>query len=122
MSPITPLAASSSLKSTEATENSATQPAWGGAICDTPEDFAKHAARFYNSEESWSSASKLGLALYHAFEDDNDSETLADRVAIIASDVNAHRKALFLQGLLWHQTLNASKYMSQWIEAKNQNL
>ena len=122
MSPITPLAASSSLKSTEATENSATQPAWGGAICDTPEDFAKHAARFYNSEESWSSASKLGLALYHAFENDKESETLAERVAIIASDVNAHRKTLFLQGLLWHQTLNASKYMSQWIEAKNQNL
>lgn len=95
---------------------------WGGAICNTPEEFAKHAARLYSSEEDWSSASKLGLTLFNAFEGAKENETLSERVAIIATDVDAHRKTLFLQGLLWHQTLNASKYMSQWIEAKNQNL
>ncbi len=105
----------------EETENSATQPTWAGAICDTAEDFANHAIKLYNSEEDWSSASQLGLVLLSAFENDKESESLAERIASIAKDVDAHRKTLFLQGLLWHQTLNASKYMSQWIEAKNQN-
>ncbi|MBQ4829715.1 glycosyltransferase [Alteromonas sp. MMG017] len=116
------LTSNTSLDITEEAANSPTQPAWGGAICDTAEDFAKHAVRLYNNEEEWALASKLGVALFNTFEDDKESETLAERVSIMASDVEAHRKHLFLQGLLWHQTLNASKYMSQWIEAKNQNL
>ncbi|MDO6567528.1 glycosyltransferase family 4 protein [Alteromonas sp. 1_MG-2023] len=97
-------------------------PVWGGTICETAEDFAVNAARLYNNQSEWALASQTGLNLFHDYENDKEVETLAELTASIAKDVNSHRSSLFLQGLLWHQTLNASKYMSQWIEAKNQNL
>ena len=94
---------------------------WGGAVCDTSEAFAEHAQRLYTDKQQWLDASECGLALFEQYNQETESETLDNKILALANNINAHRDSLFLQGLLWHQTLNASKYMSQWIEAKNRS-
>jgi hypothetical protein len=49
-------------------------------------------------------------------------QTLVDSFVQLSNNIQTHRDGLFLQSLVWHQSLTASKYMSQWIEAKNANL
>ena len=54
----------------------------------------------------------------------SELQKIADELSIekitgLKQSLNTHRNGLFMQSLLWHQTLTASKYMSQWIEAKN---
>ena len=101
----------------EGITNNPTQ--WGGAICSSTEEFAQQAQRLYTNAQQWQHASEQGLKLLKQYNQDTESTTLTDKILSLTESINAHRERLFLQGLLWHQTLNASKYMSQWIEAKN---
>lgn len=92
---------------------------WGGAICDTLSDFVEQTERLYNSEQDWRIASELGREVLDAYYTDKECLSLTQTITSMAKDIAQHRQPLFLQRLLWHHTLTASKYMSQWIEAKN---
>jgi glycosyltransferase involved in cell wall biosynthesis len=92
---------------------------WGGAVCASPEEFANHASYLYTNEKAWTLAASQGKHIFSAYHNENDTGALIHTFEKLVNSLNAHRQGLFLQSLLWHQTLNASKYMSQWIEAKN---
>ncbi len=97
-----------------------THEIWPGAICDTPEQFIAEAIRLYSCPHSWQ------LAMSHCrpiidgyFNSEVSSKSFVD---IIKRGISTHtksRQTSIMQTLLWQNQFLASKYMSQWIEAKN---
>lgn len=101
---------------------------WPGKICPAVlekegavEEFVSAAVNLYSNYQSWLSESEKSEFVLKRFVENVPKATLTDMMLEIANNIDVHRKPLFLQGLVWHQTLTATKYMSQWIEAKNKN-
>ena len=98
---------------------------WPGAICSPIMDnhavdsFVEHAVSLYQNETRWQKASKQCEEMLKAYRAQADDMTLSEHLQLLFNGLKNHRESLFLQSLLWHQSLNATKYMSQWIEEKN---
>ena len=99
---------------------------WPGALCSTDtskadvvQAYIDNAVALYNDESTWNSASKMSTCVLKSFENLQPDVPFIERVRNLNQTLDSHRSGLFMQSLLWHQTLAASKYMSQWIEAKN---
>jgi glycosyltransferase involved in cell wall biosynthesis len=99
---------------------------WPGAICSTDtadtkaiSDYVDAAVSLYQDETAWKLASEKAVFCINAFKKQERALPLAPLLLHTHSELATHRSQLFLQSLLWHQSLTASKYMSQWIEAKN---
>ena len=94
---------------------------WNGFIEDNFSDFALKASQLYKSQSLWENAQVKGLEIINNL---YDKETLEppfiNRILEIQQGLDNHRSEHFLQSLLQHQTLQATKYLSKWIEAKNQ--
>lgn len=108
------------------TECSSQTDLWPGAVCSTDitkpeviEDYVNQAVSLYTNKNVWESASLQAKNTLDIFSAKQPDIALTDKMISLKNEIDAHRKTLFMQSLLWHQTLNASKYMSQWIEAKN---
>jgi glycosyltransferase involved in cell wall biosynthesis len=91
------------------------QEHWGGAICASPDDYATHAHRLCTDETQWKTASNKGAEVLLAFGKSAHAQTLNTHLGRLLANVATHRQSLFLQAMLWHHTLSATKYMSQWI-------
>ncbi len=99
---------------------------WPGALCSANttdaaviQDYVRQAVALHNDKSTWDSASSLTATILSSFESEQPEVPLIERIIGLKQSLNTHRNGLFMQSLLWHQTLTASKYMSQWIEAKN---
>ncbi|RIV68753.1 glycosyltransferase [Flagellimonas aequoris] len=93
---------------------------WNGAISDEWDTFAHAVVELYQQRKLWEQAQHNGINLLHTY---FDKEKLHDRLARsivkIGENLDAHREQNFIGRLLQHQTLNSTKYMAKWIEAKN---
>ncbi|WP_407556805.1 glycosyltransferase [Winogradskyella sp. 4-2091] len=92
-----------------------------GFIEDKPEAFAKQAVELYNNVEVWQQKQQNGFEVSKqrfnnlAFEAD-----FSTHIKTLYNDLKAHRELNFIGQLLMHQTMQSTKYMSKWIETKNQ--
>ena len=55
----------------------------------------------------------------NAFDRDAIGKRVLSRLEYCLEDLPAHRKRNFIGQMLQHQSMKATQYMSQWIEAKN---
>ena len=98
---------------------------WPGAICsplmdkDAVDTFANHAVSVYQDEKVWQKASHQTIEILNIYKAQAPNITLPEQLQSLFNGLESHRESLFLQSLLWRQSLNAAKYMSQWIEEKN---
>ncbi|QXP78257.1 MULTISPECIES: glycosyltransferase [Winogradskyella] len=91
-----------------------------GFIEDNPEDFAEKAVEIYNNVELWKENQKNGFqVLNQRFNKANFEEGFTSKIEALSSDLNSHRENNFIGQLFMHQSMQSSKYMSKWIEAKN---
>ena len=95
---------------------------WGGAIADDIDEFVKAAVELYNDEKAWVKAQENATALLHAR---YDSKVLGagfiDKITKVEENLEQHRLNNFTGAMLKHHSMMSTKYMSQWIEAKNKN-
>lgn len=91
----------------------------GGCHADT-DAFIEDAASLYSDKDRWTTAQQTGFSCLHNFHPDTYIPAFLDTIHSIVTEPQKHREPLFLQHLLWHHTLSSTKYMSQWIAAKNQ--
>lgn len=94
---------------------------WPGVICDNKHSFIEAAISLYTNKQSWTLAhehSKQALA-QHVVKSENSKKDLLKILRSTVQNIKTHRRHLFLQSILWNKQFLASKYMSQWIEAKN---
>ena len=93
---------------------------WNGFIVDEPAVFADRAVQLYQDKNIWLKAQLNGIAIINErylkkiFEDD-----FTKKVEMLQTDLQKHRLTNFMGAMLQHHTLNSTKYMSRWIEAKN---
>jgi glycosyltransferase involved in cell wall biosynthesis len=93
---------------------------WPGEVVTSIDAFIKAAVTLYTQEQSWLKCRQRGRKIL-AQEYDADKNHWAF-TAIIESklkNLTQNRQHNFLQRLLNHHQFQTSKYMSQWIEAKN---
>ena len=98
------------------------QQSWPGAIADDVDEFVAAAVRLYNHEQEWLRAQQNGIALLKERYDDNIlGPLLISKVFEVEEGLVQHRLNNFTGGMLQHHTMMSTKYMSQWIAAKNSN-
>lgn len=92
---------------------------WNGFISDE-NDYVEKAVELYNDKSLWETAQKNGCEIIEKrFKKELFSINFMNRIEELQLDLNAHRLQNFLGQILQHQSLQSTKYMSKWIEAKN---
>lgn len=95
---------------------------WNGFIEDDIEQFVEKAVTLYTNEDSWQKSQKQGIAIINQCYDKTQlGSNFMDHIANVQETLPKHRTENFLGSLLQHQTLQATKYMSKWIEEKGKN-
>lgn len=93
---------------------------WNGFVTDDISKFTQVAVQLYIEKEIWKTSQENGITIINKryskkmFEND-----FAYKIQFLQSNLAQHRLDNFFGSLLQHHTLNSTKYMSRWIEAKN---
>lgn len=93
---------------------------WSGFIKDDFKQFSERAIELYSDKGIWNSAQENGIKIINTIYDkEKIGLPFVNRIIELQQNLEHHRTHNFLGSLLQHQTLQATKYMSKWIEAKN---
>lgn len=93
---------------------------WDDSIALNAQDFISKAIRLYTDKNSWEAAQKKGYEIIEKrFAKTQFAPTFIAKVEDLQNSILAHRNQNFLGQILQHQSLQSTKYMSKWIEAKN---
>ena len=96
---------------------------WNGSIEDHPHQFANAAVQLYLDEISWKQSQQNGFEILNKrylrelFEDE-----FAEKLSFLKTNLDSHRKNNFLGQMLYHHSMQSTKYMSRWIEEKNKKV
>jgi glycosyltransferase involved in cell wall biosynthesis len=93
---------------------------WNGYITSDEADFIEKAVELYTNKSLWETAQKNGYKIIDKrFKKEVFAINFMNRIEALQLDLKTHRNQNFLGHILQHQTLQSTKYMSKWIEAKN---
>jgi len=96
------------------------QEPWPGVITDDMTEFVEAAVALYNNEQEWIRAQQKGTTLLHAQYDSKVlGAKLIKKITAVEEDLEQHRLNNFTGAMLKHHSMMSTKYMSQWIAAKN---
>jgi hypothetical protein len=93
---------------------------WNGFVTDNPEAFADYAVQLYQDKTLWQEAQQNGITIINQrylkvlFE-----KGFKEKIDFLQTHLQQHRTTNFIGSLLYHHTLQSTKYMSRWIEEKN---
>lgn len=95
---------------------------FGGAICDSWDEFAESTASLYCDESNWIKAQALGFDIINThYQLAKNSEQFIGALNESLRIKDEVRSQNFIGSLLWHQSLRSTEYFSRWIEEKNKN-
>jgi glycosyltransferase involved in cell wall biosynthesis len=93
---------------------------WNGFITSDEDDFIEKTIELYTNKNVWETAQKNGYEIIEKrFKKELYETDFMNQVENLKENLNAHRSKNFLGQILLHQSLQSTKYMSKWIEAKN---
>lgn len=93
---------------------------WPGLIGSSAAQLADAAVRLYQDPVLWNQAQADGLTLLNArYRHARHCASLIERIEAVRRDLPGHRLSNFTGTMLRHHHLKSTKYMAQWIEAKN---
>ena len=93
---------------------------WNGFVEDDLNLFAEKAIKLYSDEKIWKESQQNGVEIINQLYDKNKiGIQFIEKLTRLQENIETHRTQNFLGNLLQHQTLQSTKYMSKWIEAKN---
>lgn len=91
-----------------------------GVIADTPERFAELSVAIYSNKIKWQQNAQRGVEIIkERYNGKAISRDFMTRLDALKTNLKLHRQAHFIGQILQHQSLQASKYLSKWIEEKN---
>jgi hypothetical protein len=92
-----------------------------GYVEDNPEIFAKKAITLYTNSKIWKTAQHNGFkVLNQRFNKVNFETNFTLKIIDLVENLKTHRQANFMGQLLMHHSIQSTKYMSKWIEVKNE--
>jgi glycosyltransferase involved in cell wall biosynthesis len=93
---------------------------WNGFITSDEDDFIEKTIELYTNKNVWETAQKNGYEIIEKrFKKEFYETDFMNQVENLQKNLNSHRNLNFLGQILQHQSLQSTKYMSKWIEAKN---
>lgn len=93
---------------------------FSGIIANGEQEFIDAAISLYSSEEAWEQAQKNGFDIIETrFKKSLFVDDFQKRLTELSQKLQEHRQQNFIGQILQHKSLQASKYLSKWIEAKN---
>ena len=93
---------------------------WPGFVEDNFSDFALMSVELYRNKNMWIQLQETGVdVVNYVYNKQKLGFVFINKIKEIQQDLEQHRTQNFLGSLLQHQTLQATKYLSKWIEAKN---
>lgn len=91
-----------------------------GFIDDNPDAFANKAVELYSNFEIWKQHQENGFKVLNQRFSQLDFEAeFSSHIESLCENLKTHRQQNFIGQLFMHQTMQSTKYMSKWIEAKN---
>jgi len=104
-------------------ENMLLNNQWAGYIALEDEHIIEKAKNLYEDQDSWNGCQHIGFTIFNETVGDNSySIHFINWIEKNRQELPALRKANFLGQILQSQQFNAAKYMSLWIEQKNQKM
>jgi len=92
---------------------------WNGFISEE-NDFVEKAIELYTNKSLWETAQQNGYEMIEKrFKKKLYETDFMNRIEELKMDLKSHRNQNFFGQILQHQSLQSTKYMSKWIEAKN---
>jgi len=96
---------------------------WNGTICNNPKQFANAAIEIYQNKTTFKLFQQNGLKILDQnFDKTEFEEKLKFHLDNLQKDLLSHRHKNFIGGLLQHQTMASTKFMSRWIAEKSNKL
>lgn len=93
-----------------------------GFIVDNAKEFAEKAIELFNNESLWRKKQHKGFeVLNKRFNKIQFQTSFLNDVQTIQQNLKQHRLQNFMGSMLMHHSLQSTKYMSKWIEAKNKD-
>ncbi len=93
---------------------------FSGKVSDTVTGFVDASVALYNNKTEWLGAQKSGFNIIEKrFRKDLFSEAFKEFLFKLGKHLHEHRAQNFIGEILRHQTMQSTRYMSKWIEAKN---
>lgn len=93
---------------------------WNGFVADDFSNFALKSAELYTNKPVWEQAQLNGIDIINSiYSKEKNGYLFFSKIEDIQTNLEKHRVSNFLGSLLQHQTLQATRYMSKWIEEKN---
>ena len=93
---------------------------WNGFVVDDFSNFALKSAELYTNKPFWEQAQLNGIDIINSiYSKEKNGHLFFSKIEDIQTNLEKHRTTNFLGSLLQHQTLQATRYMSKWIEEKN---
>lgn len=95
---------------------------WNGLIENDPEKFALAAVDIYCKKELWERSRQNGFTILRKrFDKGKTEECLKKSLSEMKKNLKERRGENFVGGMLLHHTINATRYLSKYLEAKNKN-
>jgi len=92
---------------------------WNGAISDNETAFSDAAVTFYINKMKWQTAQQNGIKIINnCFDKNFYGDCFMNQIIEIQTDLSKHRAENFIGQMLFHHTMQSTKYMSKWIECK----
>lgn len=93
---------------------------WSGEIADDPQQIADQAVALYHARDRWQDAQQRGVMIVETHYDGAQlGKELLAGIAALRAGLALHRQNNFTGAMLQHHTMQSTRYMAQWIEAKN---
>jgi glycosyltransferase involved in cell wall biosynthesis len=93
---------------------------WNGFVTNDFSEFVEKAVLLYSDKNVWKSAQKNGVNIINnLYNKQQLTKPFINHIFKIQQNLANHRTQNFLGSLMHHHSLQASKYLSKWIEAKN---
>jgi glycosyltransferase involved in cell wall biosynthesis len=93
---------------------------WNGFIENDFNAFSEKAVQLFSDKKVWEISQQNGVEIINKIYDKAIlSAPFINSILEIQQNLEPHRTQNFLGSLLQYQTLQATKYMSKWIESKN---
>jgi len=98
------------------------QQPWPGIIANDVSEFVAAAVSLYNDQQAWLDVQKNADVLLSAnYDAEKLGAQLIGKINKIEENITQHRLNNFTGLMLKHHSMASTKYMSQWIAAKNAN-
>jgi len=93
---------------------------FSGLVNDEVDEIFNASVKLYSDKKLWLQSQKNGFSiLENRFKRELFLKDFSSRIQSLQKNIALHRDQNFLGQILQHQSLQSSKYMSKWIEAKN---